>query len=474
MPLRMSAPPPVVELLDVSKSYAEGETLREVISGVKLTLHAGEFTVLLGRSGSGKSTLLNLISGIDLPSQGTVRVAGRELGALSEHARTLLRREHVGFIFQAFNLLPTLTVEENILLPLELTGRETTASHERVRALLDTVGLGNRAASFPDRLSGGEQQRVAVARALAHAPPLLLADEPTGNLDEADGRARCSTSWRTSRGASRCARSSSPMIRGSCRGRDRRAAAGGGPARRGEGAHEPPVAGARQRATPGQPPVAHRAVAAGHRAGRGGGGVHRPGQRERPARLRALHGHGDGPGDASARRRARGAAGVGVPRGAPAARGPRVRARGGGSGARAEWRSAAPHRARRGPAGRGALPRLRASGWRHGPGHAAHRARRHPHHRGDGAGAGSGQGRRAGGGRGGRDEAAARDGPAAGGGRGPRPGTRGPRAHRSLHRAGAARPGGAAVPHRPPVARGRGGGGVALAPAPAAARGRAR
>lgn len=184
----MSAPSPVVELLDVSKSYAEGETLREVISGVRLTLHAGEFAVLLGRSGSGKSTLLNLISGIDLPSHGTVRVAGRELGSMSEHARTLLRREHVGFIFQAFNLLPTLTVEENILLPLELTGREDTASRERVRALLDTVGLGNRASSFPDRLSGGEQQRVAVARALAHAPPLLLADEPTGNLDEATGR----------------------------------------------------------------------------------------------------------------------------------------------------------------------------------------------------------------------------------------------------------------------------------------------
>jgi putative ABC transport system ATP-binding protein len=184
----MSAPSPVVELRDVSKSYAEGDAVREVLAGTSLTLHAGEFTVLLGRSGSGKSTLLNLISGIDEPTRGTVRVAGQELGRLSEHARTLLRRQHVGFIFQAFNLLPTLTVEENILLPLELTGRPGAASRERVRALLDTVGLGNRAASFPDRLSGGEQQRVAVARALAHAPPLLLADEPTGNLDEATGR----------------------------------------------------------------------------------------------------------------------------------------------------------------------------------------------------------------------------------------------------------------------------------------------
>ncbi|EPX61235.1 ABC transporter, ATP-binding protein [Cystobacter fuscus DSM 2262] len=184
----MSPSPPVVELNDVSKSYAEGDAVREVLAGTSLTLHAGEFAVLLGRSGSGKSTLLNLISGIDQPSRGTVRVAGQELGALSEHARTLLRRERIGFIFQAFNLLPTLTVEENILLPLELTGRGGPASRERVRELLDTVGLGNRAASFPDRLSGGEQQRVAVARALAHAPPLLLADEPTGNLDEATGK----------------------------------------------------------------------------------------------------------------------------------------------------------------------------------------------------------------------------------------------------------------------------------------------
>ncbi len=184
----MSVPPPVVELDAVSKSYAEGDAVREVLAGTSLTLREGEFTVLLGRSGSGKSTLLNLISGIDLPTRGTVKVAGADLGKMSEHARTLLRRERIGFIFQAFNLLPTLTVEENILLPLELTGRTGKGPRERVRELLDTVGLGNRAASFPDRLSGGEQQRVAVARALAHAPPLLLADEPTGNLDEATGR----------------------------------------------------------------------------------------------------------------------------------------------------------------------------------------------------------------------------------------------------------------------------------------------
>jgi putative ABC transport system ATP-binding protein len=184
----MPATPPLVELHDVSKSYTEGDAVRDVLSGVHVSLYPGQFVVLLGRSGSGKSTLLNLLSGIDLPSRGTVRIEGRDLVALSEHQRTLLRRERIGFIFQAFNLLPTLTVEENILLPLELTGRERLKSRERVRELLETVGLGNRADSFPDRLSGGEQQRVAVARALAHAPPLLLADEPTGNLDEQTGR----------------------------------------------------------------------------------------------------------------------------------------------------------------------------------------------------------------------------------------------------------------------------------------------
>ncbi len=183
-----SSSPPLVELQDVTKAYAEGEAVREVLTGAQLTLHRGEFVVLLGRSGSGKSTLLNLISGIDLPTRGVVRVEGRELSGLSERERTLLRRERIGFIFQAFNLLPTLTVEENVRLPLELTGRGGAAAEERVRGLLAQVGLGGREHSFPDRLSGGEQQRVAVARALAHAPPLLLADEPTGNLDEQTGR----------------------------------------------------------------------------------------------------------------------------------------------------------------------------------------------------------------------------------------------------------------------------------------------
>ncbi|MDY7227790.1 ABC transporter ATP-binding protein [Hyalangium rubrum] len=183
-----SPSPPLVELHDVTKAYTEGDAVREVLTGATLTLRRGEFVVLLGRSGSGKSTLLNLISGIDLPTRGSVRVEGRELDKLSERERTLLRRERVGFVFQAFNLLPTLTVEENVRLPLELTGKSGAAADARVRELLGKVGLGSREQSFPDRLSGGEQQRVAVARALAHAPPLLLADEPTGNLDEQTGR----------------------------------------------------------------------------------------------------------------------------------------------------------------------------------------------------------------------------------------------------------------------------------------------
>ncbi|WP_224368959.1 ABC transporter ATP-binding protein [Hyalangium versicolor] len=183
-----SSPSPLVELNDVSKTYAEGEAVREVLTGARFSLHRGEFVVLLGRSGSGKSTLLNLISGIDLPTRGSVRVEGRDLSQLTERERTLLRRERIGFVFQAFNLLPTLTVEENVRLPLELTGRTGAAADARVRELLGQVGLGGRERSFPDRLSGGEQQRVAVARALAHTPPLLLADEPTGNLDEQTGR----------------------------------------------------------------------------------------------------------------------------------------------------------------------------------------------------------------------------------------------------------------------------------------------
>lgn len=175
--------PYALELRDVHRDFREGRGARTVLSGVNLKLAAGELTVLLGRSGSGKSTLLNLASGIDLPDSGEVWVDGVEITTLSEGERTLFRRSHVGFVFQFFNLIPTLTVEENLLLPLELAGRRSAAEREAALGLLAEVGLEDRRASFPDRLSGGEQQRVAIARALAHDPTLVLADEPTGNLD---------------------------------------------------------------------------------------------------------------------------------------------------------------------------------------------------------------------------------------------------------------------------------------------------
>jgi putative ABC transport system ATP-binding protein len=177
----------VVSLRAVTKSYREGEAERRVLNRIDVSFAAGEFIVLLGKSGSGKSTLLHLVSGIDLPTEGEVEIMGQRLRALSEEARTLLRRDHLGFVFQAYNLVPTLTVEENVLLPLELRGEDDASARARVREMLGRIGLQGRADSFPDVLSGGEQQRVAVARALVHRPALVLADEPTGNLDERTG-----------------------------------------------------------------------------------------------------------------------------------------------------------------------------------------------------------------------------------------------------------------------------------------------
>lgn len=174
---------PVIELDAVDRSFDEAGTTRSVLRGVNLTIGEGEFCVLLGRSGSGKSTLLNLISGIDRPTAGDIRFRGSSLASMSERDRTLFRRRHIGFVFQAFNLIPTLTVEENVRLPLQLNDMLDVDSTDRVAALLEDVGLADRRDSFPDRLSGGEQQRVAVARALIHEPEILLADEPTGNLD---------------------------------------------------------------------------------------------------------------------------------------------------------------------------------------------------------------------------------------------------------------------------------------------------
>ncbi len=144
----------------------------------------GEIVALRGRSGSGKSTLLNLISGIDAPDEGEIEVAGLNITNMSERERTLFRREHIGFVYQAFNLISTLSVSDNIRLVLELNGVTEPEASNRIRELLDAVDLADRAGSFPDVLSGGEQQRVAIARALVHRPSLLLADEPTGNLDD--------------------------------------------------------------------------------------------------------------------------------------------------------------------------------------------------------------------------------------------------------------------------------------------------
>src|ERR671923_2238498 len=174
---------PALELRKVSKSYREGDTERVVLREVSVTLASGEIAVIVGRSGSGKSTLLNVIAGIDRPTSGTVVVDGPDLTAPGEHMRTLFRRRHIGFVFQFFNLIPLLTVEENLLLPLDLNNRADAKGVARVRELLDRVGLGGRGDSYPERLSGGEQQRVAIARALIHDPALILADEPTGNLD---------------------------------------------------------------------------------------------------------------------------------------------------------------------------------------------------------------------------------------------------------------------------------------------------
>ena len=179
--------PPALEISGLRKSYQEAGQDHVVLDGVEATVHAGERVAILGPSGSGKSTLLNLICGIDVPDAGSVRVAGTELTTLTERDRTLFRRHEVGFVFQFFNLLPTLTVLENLLLPVELKGEVGAKEEARARALLAEVGLADRAEAFPDRLSGGEQQRVAVARALVHEPALVLADEPTGNLDEETG-----------------------------------------------------------------------------------------------------------------------------------------------------------------------------------------------------------------------------------------------------------------------------------------------
>ncbi len=176
---------PILEARGLLKRY-EG---RAVLRGVSFSLEAGERVALLGPSGCGKTTLLNLLGGLDLPDGGEVRLEGQSLGGMSPERLAQRRRERIGTIFQFFHLIPTLTVEENVELPLQLLRRGPGTLRPRVKELLDRVGLAHRAQAWPSELSGGEMQRTAVARALAAGPAVLLADEPTGNLDQASGMA---------------------------------------------------------------------------------------------------------------------------------------------------------------------------------------------------------------------------------------------------------------------------------------------
>jgi putative ABC transport system ATP-binding protein len=178
----------MLSIRELSRSFREGGRVHQVLDGAEAQIARGEVLAIVGRSGCGKSTLLNLISGIDRPDSGRVEIDGRDITAAAEPQRTLFRRAHIGFVYQFFNLIPTLDVAENVRLVLELNGVRGKEARERTLAVLTDVGLRERAGSAVEELSGGEQQRVAIARALVHRPALLLADEPTGNLDEATAR----------------------------------------------------------------------------------------------------------------------------------------------------------------------------------------------------------------------------------------------------------------------------------------------
>jgi putative ABC transport system ATP-binding protein len=179
-------PTPIIQFIDVFKSYQNGSQPVTALKEVNLSLSAGDFVTIMGPSGGGKTTLLNLLAGLDLPDQGQIILNGRKISDFSDHELTLLRRKEIGFVFQFFNLMPTLTVMENVELPL-LLAHSSRTDGQRIKTLLDYVGLWHRADSFPAELSGGEMQRVAIARALVHQPVILLADEPTGNLDSENG-----------------------------------------------------------------------------------------------------------------------------------------------------------------------------------------------------------------------------------------------------------------------------------------------
>jgi putative ABC transport system ATP-binding protein len=176
---------PAVAATAVTRRYGDGESAVDALRGVTLEVPAGQFTAVMGPSGSGKSTLMHLLAGLDTPSAGTVEIGGEDITSMSDKQLTKLRRRHIGFVFQQFNLLPTLTAEENILLPLSISGRKPDKAD--LEALVARVGLQERRRHRPSQLSGGQQQRVAIARALISRPTVLFADEPTGNLDSASG-----------------------------------------------------------------------------------------------------------------------------------------------------------------------------------------------------------------------------------------------------------------------------------------------
>lgn len=176
----------MLTLQDVTKAYPQGARMVHALRGVSLCIDEGEFVAIMGPSGSGKSTLLHLLGALDVPTTGCIQFAGRDLKTLSERQRSLLRRNRIGFVFQSFNLLPTLTAAENVALPLLLAGEGP--SRSRVLAVLDRMGLSARADHFPEQMSGGEMQRVAIARALVTDPELILCDEPTGNLDSTNAK----------------------------------------------------------------------------------------------------------------------------------------------------------------------------------------------------------------------------------------------------------------------------------------------
>lgn len=183
----LTPPDAFIRFENLSKSYQEGSRTRIVLDKANAWFNKQESIAILGKSGTGKSTLLNVLAGIDRADSGKIWLDNAELTAMNERERTLFRRRNIGFIFQFFNLIPTLTVIENVVLPLELNDESPQAARKRAEPLLEAVELLDRVDTYPDRLSGGEQQRVAIARALVHDPLLVLADEPTGNLDEATG-----------------------------------------------------------------------------------------------------------------------------------------------------------------------------------------------------------------------------------------------------------------------------------------------